>query len=240
MLHPHISCHAFAHSEMASTTVCVVNIPDTLTVREFRFIFKFANGIERAIVNVTKQGHQVGYARFSTVADAQQAVEFLNGYPLDEDFPNPIKAFLSTTQLNDHSFAGPRGVKRPLDGEQAVAKVPRIDGKGKGKGKGAGKGKGMAKGGAPAAASTTSVYVGGVPHDWDETMLQGLFETCGAITSINLTGGKNPVGNIAFVHFSTSDEANYAIQSMNGYAVDESRYLSVRPNTSAPKPTAQW
>ena len=43
---------------------------------------------------------QVGYARFSNLHDAQTAIEYLNGFPLDEDFPTPVKAFMSTTQLN--------------------------------------------------------------------------------------------------------------------------------------------
>ena len=71
-------------------------------------------------------------------------------------------------------------------------------------------------------------------------MLQRLFESCGAITSINLTSGEILVAIIAFVHSSTSDEATYAIQSMHGYSVDERRQLSMRPNTTAPKPIAQW
>lgn len=212
-----------------STTVCVVNLPDTISPREFRFIFKFAAGVERCIVNHTKNGHQVGYARFSTIQDANAALEYLNGYPLDEEFPQTIKAFLSTTQLNDALPSQGRGQKRSMGddwGERPAKMAKGSGGKGfGGKGFGGGKGKG-------GVTNPTSVYVGGVPHDWDETMLQKLFEPSGVITKVQLNRGKNPVGNIAFVHYATPEEAQAAITNMNSYAIDESRYLSVRGNTS--------
>ena len=269
-------------------------------------MFKFASGVERCIINTTKDGHQVGYARFSTLQEAQQAVAYLNGYSLDEDFPYPIKCFMSSTQLLDL----PTGQKRPADAEwgQAPAKVAKGNGKGLwlkggkgmeyGKGwgsKGWGKddwqgagweggkgwesgsmgmthGKGMyggkamsAKGmdgkgvgggpvsetglgkemqsggavgtgrGGPAKVKflhTTSVYVGGIPHDWSEEALRGLFEPFGAITHLQLTRKNNPMGNIGFVHFGSKEEAESAIVSMNGYPLDGTKHLVVRFNTS--------
>eukprot|EP00667_Euglena_gracilis_P013088 EG_transcript_13479 len=225
----------------ASTTICVGNLPDYITAREFRLMFKFANGVQRCIINHTKAGHQVGYARFGTAQEAQAAIEWLHGYPIDEDFPNTLKVFMSSTQLRD-ALPGTRP-KRPLDNGfgAPAAKFPRLGGVpfaaapgfigGRGFGKGAGKGRG--KGGV--ASSPSSVYVGGVPHDWDETALQSLFEGFGTITKVQLTRGSNPVGNIAFIHFTTPEEAQGAIQSMNNYPLDETRHLVVRGNTSSPR-----
>eukprot|EP00667_Euglena_gracilis_P012083 EG_transcript_12387 len=228
----------------ASTTICVGNLPDHITPREFRLMFKFAAGVQRCIINHTKSGHQVGYARFGTPQEAQAAIEWLHGYPLDEDFPQTLKVFMSSTQLRD-ALPG-TGMKRPLDngfGGPAF-KIPRggaFGGFGGGfaygapagfpGGRGLGKGRGRGKGGA--VASPTSVYVGGVPHDWDETALQSLFEGFGTISKVQLTRGSNPVGNIAFIHFTSPEEAQGAIQSMNNYPLDETRHLVVRANTSA-------
>eukprot|EP00670_Eutreptiella_braarudii_P006897 CAMPEP_0174286462 /NCGR_PEP_ID=MMETSP0809-20121228/11961_1 /TAXON_ID=73025 ORGANISM="Eutreptiella gymnastica-like, Strain CCMP1594" /NCGR_SAMPLE_ID=MMETSP0809 /ASSEMBLY_ACC=CAM_ASM_000658 /LENGTH=236 /DNA_ID=CAMNT_0015382551 /DNA_START=41 /DNA_END=751 /DNA_ORIENTATION=- len=213
------------NSQPPSTTICVVNLPDDISQREFRLIFKFAGGVERVIINMTKTGKQVGYARFSSLPEAQAAMEYLNGYPLDEEFPEQIKVFMSTTQLNDTKSLPNAGMKRTAAEDWSNGPPIKYAKGGKG-------GKGAGKGASQGVASSTSVYVGGIPHDWDETMIQRMFETSGAITQINLTKGRNPIGNIGFVHYGTPEEAQIAIQNMNGYAVDETRYLTVRANTS--------
>jgi len=246
-------------SDEASTTICLGNLPDYMTPREFRLMFKFANGVERCIVNHTKKGHQVGYARFATLQDAQNALEWLNGYPLDEEYPDTMKVFMSTTQLRDPA----PGAKRAMPDQWAAPEAKFAKGGGKGfglapqlgyapagfgmpmatlgfggfaaNGFGGGKGFGRGyggKGGKGGAASPTSVYIGGIPHDWDETALTSLFEGFGAITSVRLTRGTNPVGNIGFIYYTSPAEAQAAIQNMNNYPLDDTRHLVVRANTS--------
>eukprot|EP01004_Peranema_trichophorum_P008786 NODE_7535_length_767_cov_38.560559_g6923_i0.p1 GENE.NODE_7535_length_767_cov_38.560559_g6923_i0~~NODE_7535_length_767_cov_38.560559_g6923_i0.p1 ORF type:complete len:195 (-),score=33.48 NODE_7535_length_767_cov_38.560559_g6923_i0:125-709(-) len=83
------------------TTICVVGLPPFMSDREFRFMFKFAYGFERASINRTKAGQSVGYARFTTKEEAQAAVDFLHGSSLDEELTHPVKAFMSSTQLSD-------------------------------------------------------------------------------------------------------------------------------------------
>ena len=84
-----------------------------------------------------------------------------------------------------------QGRKRPMDESWGASPEKMFKGAGgKGMGMGMGKGKGVAggkgKGSGGAVTNTTSVYVGGVPHDWDEAMLQGLFESSGTITKVCL------------------------------------------------------
>lgn len=240
-----------------STTICVGNLPDYMTHREFRLMFKFANGVERCVVNNTKKGHQVGYARFTTLQDAQNALEWLNGYPLDEEYPDSMKVFMSSTQLRDPLPGAKRPFADPFGGP--AAKFAKGGGKGFGFGApqmaygapglgmpmaamgfggfpvngfgapafGGGKGFGAGMGG-KGGKSPLSVYVGGIPHDWDEGALRSLFEGFGAITTVRINRGSNPVGNIGFVHYSTPAEAQAAIQNMNNYALDDTRHLVVR------------
>jgi hypothetical protein len=209
-----------------STTVCVCNLPDFLTDREFRFLFKFAWGFERASINRTKAGHQVGYARFSSIAEAQQALEYLQGFPLDEDFPNPVKCFMSTTQLNDELLdnkANMVGMKRPYSALTSVPDSPTAY---------------PYQSYAPRPfkrANPLSIYIGGIPHDWDDNQLSQLFAPFGAISSIQITEGKNQeLGKIAFVYFSAPAEATAAIDAMNNYPLDDGKHLVVRQNTSNP------
>lgn len=46
-------------------------------------------------------GQRVGYARFTSLPLAQQAIAALHDQPLDEELAAPVKAFLSFLQLGD-------------------------------------------------------------------------------------------------------------------------------------------
>jgi hypothetical protein len=201
---------------VVSTTICVCNLPDYLTDREFRFIFKFAWGFERASINRTKTGHQVGYARFSSVVEAQQALDYLQGFPLDEDYPSPVKCFMSSTQLNDELLDKPgKRTFGEMAGQAEAGLYPQRPFLRK--------------------ANPLSVYVGGIPHDWEDAQLTELFSPFGAITSLQLHEGKSQeLGKIAFIFYSDATEATAAIQNLNHYPLDETRHLVVRQNTSNP------
>lgn len=176
-------------------------------------MFKYAWGFERATINRTKLNHQVGYARFSTVRQAQSAMEYLQGFPLDEDFPTLVKCFMSTTQLNDGLLDSRVGGKRGY-GMDPMG-FPFVKRRRQG------------------PPNPLSVYVGGVPHDWSEAHLTQLFEPHGTITAMQLAGGKvAEVGNIAFIYYSSAEEATAAIAAMNNYPLDAGKYLVVRHNTS--------
>jgi len=232
----------------SSTTVCVTGLPDEITPKEFRLMFKFAAGVERCLLNFSvKTGHPAGYARFGTLAEAQQVIDYLNGYPLDEDFLNPLKAFLSSTQLNDAPAAprapamAPAAAAMAPWGAPEAAMVPwgalapwgapAAPGFGAFPAPGGKGGKGY-KGGAPGGDPSTSVYVGGVPHEWDEGALASLFAGVGTVTNLAFGPAKSPIGKIAFVHFGSPGEAQAAIAGLNGYAIGDGRVLAVRPNTS--------
>jgi len=224
-----------------ATTVCVMDLPGGITPREFRFVFKFAVGLQRCTILLTLQGEPVGYARFHSPHHAHGAIERLQGLVLDDDFPIPVKAFLSAFQLPDAD--GPEaeappllahgwpimganatdGASGPEWGAAAVAadirgRAPRATGGGGGGGGG--------------DAQGASVYVGGVPKDWEEAAVRDLFAPLGRVTKVHLALGRY-CDKIAFVHFATVDEAQAAIDKMNYYVIDETRYLTVRSNTSA-------
>eukprot|EP01012_Entosiphon_sulcatum_P025626 TRINITY_DN30973_c0_g1_i1.p1 TRINITY_DN30973_c0_g1~~TRINITY_DN30973_c0_g1_i1.p1 ORF type:complete len:304 (-),score=52.29 TRINITY_DN30973_c0_g1_i1:94-927(-) len=212
-----------------STTICIANIPDALTEREFRLMFKFAWGFERSTITRSKEtGHQIGYARFATREQADCAIQVLNGGTIDEDFDRTAKCFLSSTQLKDElvenklqntrfPFPLPPGSFYPvplrigLQGSRASAPPT------------------------PAKAHTSSIYVGGIPHEWTEEMLTQLFSPYGNITHLSLHKGNNPIGKVAFIFFSLPSESQAAIQGVNGLTIDGTRYLTVRANTSTQK-----
>ena len=84
-------------------------------------------------------------------------------------------------------------------------------------------------------ANPLSVYVGGIPHDWEDAQLTELYSPFGAITSLQLHEGKSQeLEKIAFTFYSDATEATAAIQNLNHYPLDETRHLVVRQNTSNP------
>eukprot|EP00667_Euglena_gracilis_P017963 EG_transcript_19018 len=212
-----------------STTVCVLGLPEGITEREFRLLFKFAPGADRCAVTCTAQGQRVGYARFTSLPLAQQAIAALHDQPLDEELAAPVKAFLSFLQLGDD-------VGSPLHGWAwgSPHTAERADWPDRGPGGWAGEGPAPKRGdwGRRAKEAGCSVYVGGIPHDWDDARVRRFFEPCGQVVRVNLTPGKNKLGNIAFIHFLTAAEAEVAIQTMNNHVLEDGRYLTVRCNTS--------
>eukprot|EP01001_Neometanema_parovale_P010585 NODE_6824_length_815_cov_77.650289_g6588_i0.p1 GENE.NODE_6824_length_815_cov_77.650289_g6588_i0~~NODE_6824_length_815_cov_77.650289_g6588_i0.p1 ORF type:complete len:232 (+),score=40.84 NODE_6824_length_815_cov_77.650289_g6588_i0:59-697(+) len=106
---------------------------------------------------------------------------------------------------------------------------------GRGLGK-AGRGNRVHEGPVYQAPDPASVYVGGIPREWDSSTLVDLFQPFGEIVSAKITGGSNPrMGSIGFVYFNASDSATQAIQSLNESrvdALDGPRFLIVRHNTS--------
>jgi len=198
--------------QATTSTICLGNLPDALTEREFRLMFKFAPGFERSSINRTNAGHQVGYARFATAEEAQQVLEFLHGYPLDDEFPDPVNCFISSTQLNDDMLPN----KPRVPGRRPPANVSQ------------------AKRQKTAPPNPNSIYVGGIPHDWESDHLKLLFGTYGNVTSIQLNPGRNQdIGKIAFIYFASPEEAQNAIAAMNNYRLENGKYLVVRYNTSA-------
>jgi len=47
---------------------------------------------------------------------------------------------------------------------------------------------------APGGDPSTSVYVGGVPHEWDEGALASLFAGVGTVTNLAFGPAKSPIG----------------------------------------------
>eukprot|EP01001_Neometanema_parovale_P008595 NODE_4864_length_1008_cov_146.111864_g4657_i0.p1 GENE.NODE_4864_length_1008_cov_146.111864_g4657_i0~~NODE_4864_length_1008_cov_146.111864_g4657_i0.p1 ORF type:complete len:277 (-),score=95.96 NODE_4864_length_1008_cov_146.111864_g4657_i0:177-962(-) len=239
------------------STICVGNLPDAMSLREFRCLFKFAWGFQRCSVNQTSKGRQVGYARFSTPAEASQAIEYLQGFPLDEDFPHPAKVFMSSTQLSDELLEKAKllnGGNRKRGFNQAFGMGGMGMGMMGGRGMGGMGGMGMGMGGmgmgmgmggmgmmgmmnkkprVQGPPDPMSIYVGGVPAEWDENKLIEMFSPFGSITNVSITGGSNPmIGSIAFIYYSMPQEATAAIQSMNEFATGGGKHLVVRQNTS--------
>eukprot|EP00993_Chasmostoma_nieuportense_P003306 NODE_4031_length_853_cov_33.903581_g3874_i0.p1 GENE.NODE_4031_length_853_cov_33.903581_g3874_i0~~NODE_4031_length_853_cov_33.903581_g3874_i0.p1 ORF type:complete len:250 (-),score=41.27 NODE_4031_length_853_cov_33.903581_g3874_i0:103-852(-) len=189
-----------------STTICVANLPLECTEREFRLMFKFAWGFEVAILTRSKKTRSlIGYARFATREQAEHAINILNGFPTDIDWlSHTVKSFVSSTQLDES--------KRDKQG-------PREHG---------------LRGRRHDTAASTSVYVGGIPHEWDEAYLWSMFANYGTVTHLQLREGSNPlIGKVAFVFFSHQAEAVAAIAGLHGCSLDGvARHLVVRRNTS--------
>ena len=66
------------------------------------------------------------------------------------------------------------------------------------------------------------LYVGNLPYSVDESSLESSFASCGTVTSCRVvtdrdTGRSKGFG---FVEMSTDEEANSAIDKMNGYELD--------------------
>jgi RNA recognition motif-containing protein len=80
-----------------------------------------------------------------------------------------------------------------------------------------------------------NIFVGNLPFSVGEEQLQELFEQKGSVDSVTVMRdtytGKSR--GFAFVNMATEEEAQKAIEQLNGYSIDE-RNLTV--NEARPKP----
>ncbi|KAI8060669.1 uncharacterized protein B0P05DRAFT_574734 [Gilbertella persicaria] len=95
-------------------TIFVVGFPDDLQEREFRNMFTFSKGFEAAslkwhckdyqedqsIVSVANKLQMIGFARFSTRQEAQEAANHLNGKKLDAEKGCILKAEMAKKNLH--------------------------------------------------------------------------------------------------------------------------------------------
>lgn len=70
-----------------------------------------------------------------------------------------------------------------------------------------------------AKSSRGKIFVGCIPHTWDEATLVAHFKTFGQITACSLERAPNGGMGAAFVEYVRPEDAQDAIHAMNGYHV---------------------
>eukprot|EP00670_Eutreptiella_braarudii_P018132 CAMPEP_0174363740 /NCGR_PEP_ID=MMETSP0811_2-20130205/70009_1 /TAXON_ID=73025 ORGANISM="Eutreptiella gymnastica-like, Strain CCMP1594" /NCGR_SAMPLE_ID=MMETSP0811_2 /ASSEMBLY_ACC=CAM_ASM_000667 /LENGTH=242 /DNA_ID=CAMNT_0015502695 /DNA_START=23 /DNA_END=751 /DNA_ORIENTATION=+ len=114
-----------AAPEAPVTTIFCAQLPADMTEREFFNMFQMADGFEEASLKQSGTGNLMGFARFSTSAQAELVVGWLNGRTVDPATGLTIVCDMARNNL--HVRGGPRA-KRPLEESalsQPLAKVPR-------------------------------------------------------------------------------------------------------------------
>jgi len=80
--------------------------------------------------------------------------------------------------------------------------------------------------------SKTNLYIEGLPTDWNEERVKQLFSQFGTITEARVLINRktNQKTGVGFIHFKTTEEAESAINGLNGSMADENaqKPLSIR------------
>mmetsp|Transcript_73982 Transcript_73982/g.239171 ORF Transcript_73982/g.239171 Transcript_73982/m.239171 type:complete len:286 (+) Transcript_73982:83-940(+) len=229
-----------------SRMVYVANLPFSAEWQELKDFFSQAGTVEYARIlstdgnTVSTKGRSrgIGYVRFSTADEAENAVSLLNGAEMDGRTLN-VDVWTSSPRSQDTPRVGIRshvgkGGWTPKGGERrAVAPAPRPRAPG---GKGAGAGRGMISG----DDDELMVYVSNLPFtaEWQE--LKDLFSQIGTVeyarvlsTDGNTISTRGRSRGVGYVKFSTAEEAQAAIDTLNGIEMD-GRTLVVDAWTTKP------
>lgn len=228
--------------------VYVANLPFSAEWQELKDFFAAAGEVEFARV-LSKDGSTVqtkgksrgiGYVRFSTQEEAETAIATLDGTEMDgrvikvDTWTAPAKGEGGAPPLRSRSTSAGRPAKgKGKLSSLAVYTPPRptvytppLRSSSVGKG-GGGKGKGKGQGPSEEEAEQT-VYVANLPFSAEWQELKDHFSQCGTVeyarvltkdggSSVSTKGRSRGVG---YVRFSTIEEAQAAIDTLNGSELD--------------------
>ena len=81
---------------------------------------------------------------------------------------------------------------------------------------------------------TNKLYVGNLPYSADDSSLKELFSGSGTVNSVNVIQDRetNRSKGFGFVEMSSSDEANAAVENLNGSDLDG---RSIKVNLAKPR-----
>mmetsp|Transcript_36275 Transcript_36275/g.81955 ORF Transcript_36275/g.81955 Transcript_36275/m.81955 type:complete len:273 (+) Transcript_36275:97-915(+) len=211
--------------------VYVANLPYSAEWQELKDFFATAGEVEFAKV-LSKDGSTqrtkgksrgIGYVRFATPEEAQAAIDTLNGAEMDG------------REIQVDNWTKPDEDSRP------ASKGPKIySTKGKGKSQSlavytppsrsasVGKGRGKGKGKAPSGEEDDQmIYVANLPFSAEWQELKDHFSQCGTVeyariltkdgSTVRTKGNSRGVG---YVRFSTPEEAQAAVDTLNGSEMD--------------------
>mmetsp|Transcript_8640 Transcript_8640/g.13126 ORF Transcript_8640/g.13126 Transcript_8640/m.13126 type:complete len:245 (-) Transcript_8640:71-805(-) len=239
-----------------SSTLVISGLPSDIQAREFSAFFRFANGFVAAVLSPTPSSKgAMGYAKFDKSENALRVLQFLVNQPYCSGFASTtLTVAISPVDLDDRQIA-----QQQAQAQAASASAGSTGGDQSGSrqypsSSGARPGyppmnpmmyqqmmyqqAGMMQSGYPMnrmakrpRSDPTTVYVAGIPHTMSESTLHGLFSPFGTIVRIDgpRDGKQANRGKYAFIHYQTKEEADTAMQRMNGHQLEEGTTLTVQP-----------
>eukprot|EP00759_Apiculatamorpha_spiralis_P044767 PhF_6_TR41651/c0_g1_i1/m.63143 len=231
------------------TTLLVHGLPPDVTAREFSVVFRFAQGFVSSKLGAINGTTRSGYVKFDRPENAMRVCQLANNKPFcAQHSQNIVTMQITPVDIDDPSLqiaAASRGPAAVVPGapggglygavdpslaygqnalllqQQAAMRAAMMAGGGGGVG-----GAVMSR----RPEDCKSVYVAGIPPTMTEHSLFALFSPFGSIQRLDgpKTGQVGKPGNFAFIHYSSPQEAQQAIQGMGGHQVEGGATLLVR------------
>eukprot|EP01012_Entosiphon_sulcatum_P004000 TRINITY_DN11460_c0_g1_i1.p1 TRINITY_DN11460_c0_g1~~TRINITY_DN11460_c0_g1_i1.p1 ORF type:complete len:324 (-),score=52.89 TRINITY_DN11460_c0_g1_i1:689-1636(-) len=209
------------------TTIFCSGLPEDMTQREFRNMFLFAPGFEASTLIYTKSGRPVGYARFTTPVEAQNAVTALHNTPAVRSSPasGTLRCELSNFQLDDKnppaSYPPPPHLQPPAPPQPTSFSYSGIEAY-------AGK-VGPVQGGVPRYVQNAkgipeecppcdTLYITNLSKWTQEIEIHQLASQCPGLVFVKFVQRHDKLP-IAFLKFADKNAASLALQQLKGIAL---------------------